>query len=294
VDKAVVVVEDVLTSLRMRDSVRQVYTEETNSPWNEKVLIKRRKEYLDVKMTVWNENLYLYGRIYRLLLYIYDVLSPSFQYDSRRAPKEEEAGVWELYSQIWGAYVDSRLERARIPNFYDRLLRRNLLTEALRDFEWKQSLVIFDALWSKNSLKHSEIVQYAHDPATVTQIGTPNPDALEVKIRSFLKEHSVEKHLERLTSDVVKGMAHEILNFTMYHCKDVLIGSSYYGIHFGYKNVIFAEMVVEGGDLLVLTLRDPHTHVPTNVTVTETTDLEAVQRGVNQAFTAHFLDLQSV
>jgi hypothetical protein len=294
VDKAAVVVEDVLASLRMRDSVRHVYTEETDSPWNEKVLIKRRKEYLDVKITVWNENMYLYGRVYRLLLYIYDILSPSFQYDPQRAPKEDEAGVWELYSQIWGIYVDSRMERTQIPNFYDRCLRSNLLAEALQEFEWKQSFTLFDVLWAKELLTHAEIVQYAYDPGTAAPIGTVNPDAPEVKIRSFLKDHSVKKHLERLTSDVVSGMAHDILNFTMYHCKDVLITSSYYGIHLGYKDTTFAEMVVKAGNLLLLTLRDPRTHAPTTVTVTETTDLEAVQSRIKEVFFVHFLDLQSV
>ena len=293
-DKAAVVVEDVLTSLRMRESVRQVYTEETDSPWNEKVLVKRRKEYLDVKITVWNENLYLYGRVYRLLLYIYDILSPSFQYDSKRAPKEDETGVWELYSQIWGIYVDSRMERTRIPNFYDRLLRSNLLAEALQEFEWRQSLTLFDVLWAKESLTHAEIVQYAYDPGTAAPVGALNPDALEVKIRSFLKEHSVKKHLERLTSDVVRGMAEEILSFTMYHCRDVLITSSYYGVHFGYKNTTFAEMIVKAGNLLLLTLRDPRTHMPTTVTVTETSDLQAVQSRIKEVFFVHFLDLQSV
>jgi hypothetical protein len=293
VDKAAVVVEDVLTSLRMRDSVRQVYTEETDSPWNEKVLVKRRKEYLDVKITVWNENMYLYGRVYRLLLYIHDILSSSFHYDTQRAPREDETGVWERYSQIWGIYVDSRMERTHIPNFYDRFLRSNLLAEALQEFEWKQSLTLFDALWAKESLTHAEIVQYAYDPGTVAPTGTLNPDALEVTIRSFLKDHSVKKHLERLTSDVVRGMAHDILNFTIYHCKDVLITSSYYGIHLDYKNATFAEMVVETGNLLLLTLRDPRTHVPITVTVTEATDLEAVQGKIKELFFLHFLDLQS-
>jgi hypothetical protein len=293
VDKAAVVVEDVLTSLGMRDSVRQVYTEKTDSPWNEKVLVKRRKEYLDVKITVWDENIYLYGRVYRLLLYIYDILSPSFQYDSKRAPREDETGAWELYSQIWGIYVDSRMERTHIPNFYDRFLRSNLLSEALQKYEWRQARLLFDALWAKESLTHAEIVQYAHDPGLAAPIGTSNPDAPEVKIRSFLKDHSVKKHLERLTSEVVRGMADDILSFTTYHCRDVLIASSYYGIHFVYKNTTFAEMIVKTGNLLLLVLRDPRTHVPVTLSVTETTDLPAVQNRIKEVFFVHFLDLQS-
>jgi len=294
VDKAIVVVEDVLTSLRMRDSVRQVYTEETDSPWNEKVLIKRKREYLDVKLFVWGENLYLYGRIYRLLVYVSDVLNPSFDYDSKRAPKEDEQSVWDLYSQIWGVYVDSRLERARIPNFYDRLMRRNLLVEALKELGWREAHIFFDALWAKEALTHADIVRYTHDPGAAAPIGAPGPDVLEMKIRPLLREHSVKKHLERLTSGTVRSMAEEILNFTAYHCRDVLITSSYYGVHFGHKNTTFAEMVVEDGNLLLLTLHDPRTHIPTTVAVTETTDLQAVQSRIKEVFFLHFLDSQSL
>jgi hypothetical protein len=294
VDKAAIVVEDVLTSLGMRDSVGQVYTEETDSPWSEKVLVKRKEEHLDAKITVWKENMYLYGRIYRLLLYIYDILDPPFDYDPKRAPKPKEAEVWEIYSQVWGVYVDSRVERARIPNFYDRLLRKNLLADALRGLDWGRSLRLFEALWARQSLTHAEIVRYAYDPWTIAPMETRDRDGLEARIRPFLKEHSVAKHLERLTSEAVRQIAHEILNFTMYHCRDVLITSSYYGIHFGYKQVIFAEMIVERENLLLLTLRTPHTHAPSTLTVTEGSDLRAVQSNIKEVFTLYFLDAQSV
>jgi hypothetical protein len=294
VDKATVVVEDVLTSLRMRDLVPRVYTEETDSPWNEKVLVKEGMEYPDVKITVWNDNMYLYGRVYRLLLYVSDMLNPSFHYDSDRAPKEDETGAWELYSQIWGIYVDSRMERTHIPNFYDRFLRSNLLAEALEGFEWKQSATLFDAFWAKDFLTHAEIVRYAYDPSAAAPIGTLNPHAPEVTIRSLLKDHSVMRHLEMLTSDVVKGMAHDMLDFTLRHCKEALITSSYYGIHFGYKNTTFAEMIVKTGNQLLLTFRDPRIHAPTTVTLTEVTGLEAVQSKIREVFFLHFLDMQSV
>ncbi len=293
-DKIKIVVEDVLTSLQMRDSVRQVYTEETDSPWNEKVLIKRKKEYLDVKIFVWNENIYLYGRIYRLLLYIHDVLDPFFDYDSRRAPGEEEAGVREIYSQVWGIYVDSRLEKAHIPDFYDRLLRRNQLAEALKNFEWNQSHAFFDALWGKEKLTHAEIVRYAYDPSYAAPIGIPNPDTLEVKIGSLLRDHSVKKHLDRLTSDQVRNMAEEILNFTVYHCRDALITSSYFGIRLSYKDRTFAEMVIEAGNLMLITLHNPASFDSTTVTVTEATDLQAVQSSIKEVFSMHYVDMQSV
>jgi hypothetical protein len=294
VDKIAVVVEDVLTSLEMRNLVRQVYTEETNSPWNEKVLVKRKKEYLDVKLFVWNENIYLYGRIYRLLLYINDVLDPFFNYDSKRAPKEDETGIRELYSQIWGVYVDSRVEKARIPNFYDRLLRRNELIEALKKFEWRQSCAFFDALWVKEKLTHTEIVAYAHEPRSVAPIGAQNTEALEITVGSFLKNHSVRKHLERLTSDLVRSMADAILNFTVYHCRDAQITSSYFGIRFGYKGRTFAEMVIESGNRLLITLHNPQSSDSTTSAVTETTDLQAAQDSIKEVFLMHCFDMQPV
>ena len=292
-DKATVVVEDVLTSLEMRDAVRQVYTETTDSPWDEKVLVKRKKEYLDVKIFVWNENMYLYGRIYRLLLYIHDMLDPSFDYDSRRAPKEDETGTRELYSQIWGTYVDSRLERVHIPNFYDRLLRRNMMMEAMKEFGWEQSLIFFDALWAEESLTHAQIVEYARDPAARLSGKAPETDALEIKIGSFLKNHSVKKHLEKLTSEPVRRMAEEILNFTLYHCRDVMVTSLYFGIRFTYKETIFAEMVVESGTLLLITLHNPRSPHSTTLEVTEATDLQSVQNSIKEVFFLYVLDLQS-
>ncbi len=293
-DKARIVVEDVLTSLEMRDSVRQVYTEETDSPWNEKVLMKRKKDYLDVKISVWNDNLYLYGRIYRLLLYIRDILDPAFEYDSKKAPKESESGARELYSQIWSTYIDSRLERARIPNFYDLLLRKNMMTEALKEFEWEQSRVFFDALWDKESLTHAQIVRYAYDPAIVSARYSADTEPLEIRIGSFLKEHSVTKHLQRLTSGPLRRMAEEILSFTVYHCRDVLITSFYFGIRFVYKEMTFAEMVIEDERRFLLTLHSPRSLQSSTVTVTESTDLQAVQNTIREVFFSHFLDQQTV
>ncbi len=293
-DKTRVVVEDVLTSLEMRPAVRHVYAEETDSPWNEKILVKRKKDHADVKIVVWNDNLYLYGRIYRLLLYIRDMLDASFEYDSAGAPGEDEPEVRELYSQIWGVYVDSRLERARIPNFYDRLLRRNMFTEALKGFDWRQSRALFDALWSTESMTHGRILQYARDPCLVTAIEPLDEDAVEIRIGASLKEHSVKKHLQRLTAGTVRHMADEILNFTLYHCRDASITSRYFGIRFTYKNTIFAEMVVDGQATLLVTLHNPRSHASSTMAVTEESDLAAVQQSIKEVFSLHFLDLQSV
>jgi hypothetical protein len=294
VDKEGIVVEDVLTSLAIRDSVREVHVERTDSPWNEKVLVKRKEgEHLDAKIFVWEDNRYLYGRIYRLLLYIYDILNPAFLYDSRRAPTKEETPVWELYAQIWGIYVDSRLERTRIPNFYDRTLRRNLFAEVKRELAWDHASRRFDVLWARESWTHAEMVEYACAPAAASPAGDWSANALEIEVRASLKEHSVKKHLERLTSTVLKDRANEILSFTSYHCQGALIRSSYYGIHFDYKATTFAEMIPTRNNTLLLTLRDFRTGAPQTLEISEQTDLAGVQEAIKDLFTLTYLDSQS-
>jgi len=291
-DKERVVVDDVLASLGMREAVRDVYIETTDSPWNEKVMVKRKKDHLDVKITVWKDNSYLYGRIYRLFLYIHDIRDTVFQYDPARAPKESEKGAWDLYSQTWGIYVDSRLERARIPDFYDRVMRRNLFTEACRELPWKDSFRLFDVLWQRERFTHAEIIQYAYAPETLLDRPERGKETLEVEIGRCLREHSVRRHLDRLESDTLKSLANEILSFTVYHCKGALIRSSYYGIHFDYKKTTFGELIPSGESML-LTLRDFHTGRPRTMAIAEQSDLEAAQKAVKDLFTMHFLDSQS-
>ena len=276
----------------MREAVRDVYIEETNSPWNEKVMVKRRKDHLDVKISVWRDNRYLYGRIYRLLLYIYDIRDPVFQYDPVSAPNENDKGRWELYSQTWGIYVDSRLEKARIPNFYDRVMRRNLFTEACREVSWKDSFRLFDALWERERFTHREIAQYASAPEALFDGSERQGGALEVKIGRCLKEHSVKSHLGALDSETLRGLASEILSFTVYHCKGALIRSSYYGIHFDYKKSTFGELIPTG-ERMLLTLRDFHTGRPRTLSIAEQSDLEPAQKAIKDLFTMHFLDSQS-
>jgi len=276
----------------MREAAREVYIEETDSPWNEKVMVKRKKDHFDVKISVWKDNMYLYGRIYRLLLYIYDIRDPIFQYDPGRAPKENEKGAWEVYSQTWGIYVDSRLERARIPDFYDRVMRRNLFAEANKDLSWKNSFRLFDALWERERFTHPEIIQYAYSPEMLPDRHESKEEALEVEIGRCLREHSVKRHLDRLDSESLRGLANEILSFTVYHCKDALIRSSYYGIHFDYKKTTFGELIPSGESIL-LTLRDFHSGKPLTMSIAGQTDLEFAQKAIKDLFTMHFLDSQS-
>ncbi len=292
-DKERIVVEDVLTSLEMRDSVREVHIEKTDSPWNEKVLVKRKGDHLNVKINVWEDNFCLWGRIYRLLLYIHDTLDPSFRYDPGRAPKEGEASIWELYSQMWGIYVDSRLERARIPNFYDRTLRRNLFADARKELAWDDAFRLFDTLWARQSYTHAEIVQYAYAPDSGPSGGGVTSGTFEAEVRACLREHSVRKHLERLTSSRLREIANEILSFTSYHCQGALIRSSYYGIHLDYKAATFAELIPTNTNTLLLTLRHLRTETAETVEISEQTDAAPVQQMIKDVFTLFYLDAQS-
>ena len=292
-NKENIVVEDVLTSLGIRGSVRAVYIERTDSPWSEKVLVKRKGDHPDVKICVWEDNRYLYGRIYRLLLYIYDILHPAFHYDSRIAPTEDEAPVWELYSQIWSIYVDSRLERTHIPNFYDRTLRRNLFAEARKELPWDESCRLFDGLWARESWTHAEIVQAACVERTRPPVLSLLVHAPEVEIRGLLKEHSVRQHLERLTSQALRDTANELLSSTSYHCQGVHIRSSYYGIHFDYKGTTFAELIPAREDLLLVTLRDFQTHATQTLEIAEETDPASVQKAIKDLFTLLYLDSEA-
>ncbi len=289
-NKEEIVVEDVLTSLGIRGAVRAVYIERTDSPWGEKVLVKRKGDHPDVKICVWEDNRYLYGRIYRLLLYIYDILHPVFHYDSRIAPREEDAPVWELYSQIWSIYVDSRLERTRIPNFYDRTLRRNLFAEARRELPWDESCRLFDDLWARESWTHAEIVKAASAERARPPMANPAVLAPEVEIRHLLTEHSVGRHLERLSSRAVREKANELLSSTSYHCQGVLIRSSYYGIHFDYRGTTFAEIIPARENFLLGTLRDFHTNATQTVELSEESDLAPVQNAIKDLFTLLYLD----
>lgn len=245
-EKTRLAAQSVLEALGLSDAIHHLYIDHTDSPWNEKVLVKRKKEYLDVKLTVWNDNLFLYGRIYRLLLHVFDTLDRNFGYDPRKVPREEAASssVEELYTQIWSIYVDSRMEKSGIPNFYDKAMRRNLFVDARKDLAWNEARALFDELWNRTSFTHQEILTYAHN---LDKMLKSNEDsglqAPEVEINALLREHSVAKHIQRISSARLRETANEILNFTAYNCRGTIIRSSYYGICFEYEKRLIGEMI---------------------------------------------------
>jgi hypothetical protein len=278
-----IAVDSVIEALGLADSIGRVYLEMTDSPWTEKVLVKRKKEHPDVKLTVWHDNLYLYGRIYRLLLYVYDMLDPDFGYNSKKVPKEEgEAAVRELYTQIWSIYVDSRVERNAIPNFYDRTMRRNLFVDARKDLTWAEAFALFDELWGRKAYTHQEITEYARSLDEAIASGPSLHAAPEVEINAFLKEHSVSKHLERIASAHLKETAHEVINFTAYSCKGTIIRSSYYGIRFEYEKRLIGEMIPMATQIL-LTVPEGAQKART-FTITDASDAREFQDVLRDAY----------
>jgi hypothetical protein len=277
---------DVLELLGISNSVNGVFVEEVESPWQERALIKRRKGHLDVKILVWKDEAFLYGRIYRLFLYVYDVLNPQFQYRFKDTPQEEsDPAGRDRYNRIWSIYVDSRMERMGIDNFYDKALRRNLFLDGEKTTSWVESAAVFEKLWSKGSYTHPEIVGYARDIDGLKADGGDNemPIALEVEINRLLSEPHVKSHLQRIRSDRLRDTANHLLNFTAYHCKDTHISPSYYGISITYQHMFFAE-IIPSEETLYLTLFDAQSQRSTTFPLNEESDIKIVEQTIRDLY----------
>jgi hypothetical protein len=273
------IAQEIIQSLGITPLVRTIVIEKSDSPWNEKALIKWKKEHLDVKAFIWDDPTYLYGRIYRLFLYIVDVLNPIFDYKPRISPDEEqEPKVRDRYNQIWSIYVDSRMERYGIENFYDRDLRRNLFIDSEKDFSWNASAIIFETLWEKESYTYPEIIDYSYDLKKL-KIKAPivQTDTFEKDINNLLHDSTVKKHLEMIPSESFRATVNDIISFAAYQCKDMYIESKYYGICFLYHRQAFIEMIPMGEDCLYFTIFDAQSNIFETHTVTDKTDIRALQ-----------------
>ena len=260
--------------------------EKGDSPWSEKALIKWKKDHLDVKAFIWDDPTYLYGRIYRLFLYIVDVLNPVFEYKPRISPDEEkEAKVRDRYNQIWSIYVDSRMERQGIENFYDRGLRRNLFIDSEKDFSWDAASAIFETLWNKESYTYPEIIEYSYD---LKKLKTEQPviptNTFEKELSILLHNPSVKKHLDIIPSSSFRETVNDIISFAAYHCKDAYIQSKYYGICLLYHRQAFIEMIPTGKDSLYFTIFDAQSNIFDTQIVTNSTDIRSLQELIKEKY----------
>jgi hypothetical protein len=263
---------DILETLPISTLIRNIYVEEVDSPWSEKVIRLRKKTgAMDIKLTLWKNDTFLYGRIYRLFLYISDALDPNFHYNPELIPHGmAEPKVRESYNHIWGIYVDSRIEKMGIESFFDKTLRRNLFIDTQKSLPWTVSNLLFEKLWNKGAFSHPEIIDYAFNLDKVSEHdGSVDFDAFEIEIGKSLMEHTAKKNVDNIASNSLRDIAYGIVNFIYNRCRGTLIESSFYGIYFMYDQEIFMEMVTTKPDALLITLFDFQSNLHRTYSVTE-------------------------
>jgi hypothetical protein len=283
-DDANKIADEITNSLEIAHFIRNIYIENTNSPWNEKALIKRKKDHLDVKITIWEDDRFLYGRIYRLFLYIYDVLNPHFQYRPQIAPDEnKEPEMKDRHNRIWSIYVDSRVERRGVETFYDKFLRRNIFIDAEKKFTWAEAGDIFHKLWEKDTYTYPEITDYTYNIDKLMNTNISGMSYEKEIIRSLLEPY-VQKHIDKIPSAVFRNSAKELLNFTAYNCKDADIESSYYGISVFYQKQVFFEIIPTMENTLFLTLFNAISNAYETCVVTEDSNMTEIQTRIKEMY----------
>jgi hypothetical protein len=280
---------DVLNQQNLSDRVKDVYLDPVISPWQEKIArLKRKEGYIDVNLALWDSELFLYGRIYRLLLYVSDALDPNFAYHSEAAPHGTlQRKAREAYNHIWSIYIDSRVEGMSIENFFDKVLRRNLFIDSQKALPWTISSMFFEKLWNKITFTHAEMVDYAHHlDKLVEGDNKGDMDAFELEMNRSVGDHTARRHVESIGSHILRELAYSILHYTASHCKGTLVEASYYGLYFMYDQEIFAEMVTTRSDALFLTLFDFQTNERKTYSVAEgSEELPAIQEAIKTIYT---------
>lgn len=280
------IAQEIINTLGIAPLIHSVVIEKGDSPWSEKAHIKWKKDHLDVKAFIWDDQTFLYGRIYRLFLYIVDVLNPVFEYKPRISPDEEkEPKVRERYNQIWSIYVDSRMERLGIENFFDRALRRNLFVDSEKDFSLDAADTIFDTLWDKQSYTYPEIIEYSYD---LRKLKLEKPvvsvNSLDKQVSDLLRSPSVSRHLEKIPSSKFRDTVNDLISFAAYHCKDAFIQPKYYGICLLYHRQAFLEMIPTGKDSLYFTIFDAQTDTFSTLKITEETNIQELQELIKEKY----------
>jgi hypothetical protein len=285
-DNANKIADEITNSLEIAHFIKNIYIENTHSPWNEKGFIKRKRDHLDVKITIWEDNRFLYGRIYRLFLYIYDVLNPHFQYKPQIAPDEyKEPKMKDRHNQIWSIYVDSRVERMGIKTFYDKFLRKNIFIDAEREITWGEADEIFQKLWGKDVYTYPEITYYTYNLDKLMDIHIPGTsDILEKEIKKSLHEPYVQKHIDKMPSATFRNFTKELLNFTAYNCKDIYIEASYFGISVSYQKRVVFEIIPTMENILFLTLLNTESNTYETRIVTEDSNITEVQGYIKEMY----------
>lgn len=277
-----------METLPISSSIRNIIIKEVDSPWGEKIFrVQPESPLTDVRLTLWKNDKFLYGRIYRLFLYISDALDPKFQYNPKLIPHGmAEPKARETYNHIWGIYVDSRIEKMGIENFFDKTLRRNLFIDTQKTLPWTVSNILFDKLWGKGVFTHPEMIDYAFNIDKFFEKDGPTDfDAFEIEIGKSITKHTARKNVDNIKSNTLRDIAYRILNFTTSQCKGTLIESSYYGIYFMYDQEIFVEMATTRPDALLITLFDFQSNLNRTYTVTgDSEEVNTIQETIKKIY----------
>jgi len=260
-----------------------VAVKDVGSPWNERVQLRKKRGHDLVVFSLWNSTRFLTGRIHRLAFFVLDSRDPLFGYDRSAADGLGPSPLIKVnHNQIWSIYVDSRVERLGLENFFDRTLRRNIFIDSQKAHPWSFSSLLFQKLWERERFSHPEIIEYAHDIyRLVDDDGDRHKEAFEVEINRSMSGYSARMHVDSILSSKLREAADNLLTFVMTHCRGTLVEPSYYGIYFMYDHEIFAEMVTTKTDRLLLTLFDFETRQQTAYTVFEgAEDAELVQGAI--------------
>jgi len=199
--------------------------------------------------------------------------------------EEKEPKIRERYNQIWSIYVDSRMERQGIENFFDKALRKNLFIDSEKDLSINAAGTIFDTLWEKESYTYPEILDYSYDLKKIKlEVPIISIDTFDKHVIELLRNPSVSKHLERIPSQTLREMSNDIISFAAYHCKDAIIQPKYYGICLLYHRQAFLEMIPTGKDFLYFTIFDAQTNTFSTSTITDETDIREVQELIKEKY----------
>ncbi len=274
------IVQKIIEELGIVGSIENLLIEDARSPWQEKILIKGKSGHLDIKTIIWDDGLFLFGRTYRLLLYAADVLNPQFLFDPTMMPDESrETPFRGRHNQLWCIYVDSRVEKMGIDNFYDKTLRKNLFIDSEKGLAWKEAADIFEMFWEKTSFSYPEIVDYAGNFEKLLKGKTASGETVprEIEITDHLRKPSIQKQLERIPSEILRNKMQELLNFIAKNYKGIRIEPSYYGILFLYGQKLLVELIALEDNALIFTILDVHSGMYRTYPVNEATDTDTIR-----------------
>ena len=274
------IAQKIIEELGIGGSIENLLIEDARSPWQEKIIVKGAQGHLDIKTIIWDDEMFLFGRTYRLLLYPADVLNPQFLFDPTMMPDESRDPLSRgRHNQLWCIYVDSRIEKMGIDNFYDKTLRKNIFIDSEKGLAWKEADDIFEILWGKTSFSYPEMVDYACNFEKLLTEKTVSGEIVprEIAITAHLKKPSIQKQLEKIPSDILRNKMQELLNYIAKNYKGIRIEPSYYGILFLYGQKLLVELIALEDNALIFTILDVHSGMYRTYPVNESTDTDTIR-----------------